>query len=99
MANLLRFCRTNSSRRVLDAHAEMARPEGLRKTNDEVDLSAAFRTNDGGVPALGPLRVEKGTYDTAAARSATRRPRVVRSLRPTGGDEAWCEWTCAASYG
>jgi hypothetical protein len=44
MANLSRFCRSNSSRRVRDALAEMGETRGLRKTNDEVDLSAAFKT-------------------------------------------------------
>lgn len=35
------------------------------------------------------VRVAGGTYDGAAARSTPRRPRVVRSVRPTGGGNAY----------
>ena len=44
-----------------------------------------------GVTAPGPLHVGKGTYDRAAARFATRQPRIVRSLRPTGSNGAMCD--------
>ena len=72
---------------------EMGETRGLRGERCEVDPSAAFRTNERRRIGARAVASRKGTYDRTAARGATRRPRVVRSLRPTGGDGAWCEWT------